>query len=82
MHETHYTYSQTRQANRERQLITLSTTGRYEIQRLHLVLNTSAVLDEEDDEGEAGEDDGVVLEWGGRRSDVIPAIDLLDNPSQ
>ena len=45
-------------------------------------MNASAILDEEDDEGEAGGGDGVVLEWGGRRSDVIPAIDLLGNPSQ
>lgn len=77
MHETQYTYSQTQQANREKQIITFSTAGLYEIQKLTVIINASAVSTQE--EGE--EEEGVMLQWGSDRKVVVTAVDLLTNPS-
>lgn len=77
MHETQYTYSQTQQANREKQVITFSTAGLYEIQKLTVIINTSAVSTEESGE----EEEGILLQWGSDRKVVVTAVDLLTNPS-
>ena len=80
MHETDFIYSQTQQANREEQLVTIATDGHYEIQTLHVTVNIS---EQEggtgaEPEGEMGAELAVV--WGGRTSDPIPVVELLDNP--
>lgn len=77
MHETQYTYSQTQQANREKQIITFSTAGLYEIQKINVIINASAVSTQEEGAGE----DGVMLQWGSNRKVVVTAADLLTNPS-
>lgn len=59
MDETNFTFRGTQQAVQERQLIELSTAGRYEIQRIHLAVNLS----------EVGESTPMfTVEWGGRES--------------
>ena len=78
MHDTQYTHSQTQQSNREKQLISLSTTGHYETQSLYVVLNSTALATEGG--GEEGEE-GIVLGWGGDRRTVVTGTDLLNTPS-
>lgn len=77
MHETQYTYSQTQQANREKQVITFSTAGLYETQKLTVIINASAVSTP--DNGE--EEEGILLQWGSDRKVIVTAVDLLTNPS-
>ena len=79
MHETPYTYSQTQQSNRERQLISLSTTVSYETQSLRVVLNASQLLAAES--GSEEQEHGVLLGWGGDKRALVTAADLLNNPS-
>ena len=63
MHETDFIYSQTQQANREKQLVTMATDGHYEIQTLHVAVNTSEL------EEEMGAE--LTVTWGERTSDPI-----------
>ena len=81
MHETSYTYSQTQQSSREQQLIYLSTTVRYETQSLHVVMNTSQLMETEENDDEGDVVDGVVLSWGGDKTATVTAAGLLHNPS-
>lgn len=71
MHEAKFTYGQTQQVVRETQLIELHTAGHYEIQRLHVSLNTSGI-----DESRAPM---FVVEWGGRESDPLPLVEIGKN---
>ena len=80
MHETNYTYSQTQQANREKQLVSLLTTGHYEVQSLRLLINASAASTPDED-GDYLDDEGITLGWGSDRRAIVTATELLTNPS-
>lgn len=79
MHETAYKHSQTQQSNRETQLITISTTGHYEIQSLRILLNATELVSLDDDETAM---DGVVLMWDSDRTVTVTTADILTDPSQ
>ncbi len=72
MHDTTgFTYDQTKQVQLEKQVVQLRTEGLYDIQQLHLSLNTS-----EDDSSE------VVLSWGDRVSGPIALLDIVEDPGR
>jgi hypothetical protein len=73
MHETHFTASQTAQANRERQSILISTEGLYDIQTLRLAVNKTHLNTE-------AENPELLVTWGGRSSEPIPLLEMEDNP--
>lgn len=70
--DTSYDYSQTRQAVREQQEITLTSAGLYDTQTLTLAINRSAVVEDALPR--------LVLEWGGRSTEPISLVELEENP--
>ena len=68
MHDTNFTYKETRQSVRESQQIELRTAGMFEVQRLEVSINISAITGDEDPM--------VVVEWGGRESQPMSVMQL------
>lgn len=71
MHETSLTFSETQQVNREKQQVELATDGHYDIQTLRVAVNRSEV--------EEGREPELVVEWGGRESEVLSLLDLEED---
>lgn len=72
MHETDFTYDQTQQAVRERQVVELTTHGLYDIQSLSAVVNTSGI--------DSNSPPEIVIEWDGRESNRLDLVTLHDEP--
>lgn len=66
--ETNFTRSQTQKVVQERQLIEMSTAGRYEIQSLHVSLNMSEV--------DEAAPPMFVMQWGGRQTAPLSLSEL------
>ena len=70
-HETSFTYAQTQQVEREKQVIELTTDGLYDIQTLNVVVNTSQVDSDFIPE--------FLVTWGERTSEPVSVLDLMEN---
>ena len=72
MHDsTDFTYSQTTQAERERQVVTLNTAGHYYTHSLHVVANRSSQTQDATS--------GLQIEWGGRVLDAPLLLADVEN---
>ena len=74
LHDTKYRHNETALSNRERQYITMTTTGLYNIQELRMHLNWSAINE--------NSPPTFNIVWGGRTSGPVAVNNITDISSE